>query len=52
MLPGGTSKNLHDLGHAGLDLYCTDPARHLTTAGWDIYDLDDDLDDLSDLSDV
>ena len=27
----------------GLDLYCTDPARHLLTAGQDLDDLDRDL---------
>ena len=35
---------------SGLDLYCTDPAQHLTTAGYDLddlYDLDRDLSDLS-----
>ena len=34
--------NLHDLApcSAGLDLYCTDPAQHLTTAGWDLDELD------------
>ena len=32
----------------GLDLYYTDLAQHLRTAGWDLHDLDD----LSDLSEV
>ena len=31
----------------GLDLYCTDPAQYLTTAGEDLDDLDRDLSDLS-----
>ena len=35
----------------GLDLYCTDPAQYLITAGYDLDDLDD-LSDLSDLSDL
>ena len=30
--------NLHDL-HDLYDLHCTDPAQHLTTAGWDLDDL-------------
>ena len=34
----------------GLDLYYTDPAQHLITAGEDPDDLDRDLSDLSDLS--
>ena len=33
----------------GLDLYYTDPAQHLITAGYDLVDLDD-LHDLYDLS--
>ena len=33
-----------------LDLYCTDRAQPLTTAGEDLDDLDHDLSDLSDLS--
>ena len=38
---------------AGLDLYHTDPALHLITAGEDLDDLGRDLsDDLSDLSDL
>ena len=34
----------------GLDLYCTDPAQPLTSAGEELDDVDDDLSDLSDLS--
>ena len=34
----------------GLDLYCTDPAQPLTTAGGEQDDLDHDLSDLYDLS--
>ena len=34
----------------GLDLYCTDPAQPLTTAGEELDDLDHHLSDLSDLS--
>ena len=34
---------------SGLDLYCTDPAQHLTTAGQDLDDLDRDLSDLSEV---
>ena len=37
MLPDGSRANLHDLQQKHmlpvLDLYCTDPARYLTTAG-------------------
>ena len=61
MLPGGSrSYNLPDLAHIFLggtctiqigpvpvDLYHTDPAQHLTTAGYDLDDLDHDLSDLS-----
>ena len=35
-----------------MDLYYTDPAQHLITAGWDLDDLDRDLSDLYDLSDL
>ena len=37
--------HLHGLGPvvSVLDLYCTDPARHLLTAGQDLDDLDRDL---------
>ena len=44
MLQGGSGK-ICMIYHMfpGLDLYCTDPAQHLITAG-------EDLDDLSDLS--
>ena len=42
---------LYDLQHIvpGLDLYYTDPAQHLITAGQDLDDLDHDLPDLSDM---
>ena len=42
--------NLHDLLHdmfAGLELYDTDPAQHLITAGNDLGFLDRDQSDLS-----
>ena len=32
-----------------LDPYCTDPARHLIMAGWDLDDLDHDLPDVCNL---
>ena len=32
---------------SGLDLYCTDPAQHLRTAGYDLDDLNRDLSNLS-----
>ena len=34
----------------GLDLYYTDPAQHIISAGWDLVDISADF--LSDLSDV
>ena len=47
---GRESYNLHDLGHVSwVGFVCTDPAKHLTTAG---YDLDDTHDLDLDLSDV
>ena len=41
--------NLQDLARVspGLDMYYTDPAQSLTTAGDKLYDLDHDLSDLS-----
>ena len=47
MLPGETL-TMCMIWHMfpGLDLYCTDPAQHLTTAGEDLSDLDRDLSDL------
>ena len=52
MLPGGshTICIIQDM-FPGLDLYHTDPAQHLITAGEDLDDLYD-LSDISDLSDV
>ena len=32
---------------SGLDMYCTDPAQHLETAGLDDDELDHDMSDLS-----
>ena len=38
---------IQDVNSPGLDLYCTDPAQHLISAGQGIDDLDRDLSDLS-----
>ena len=48
MLPGGSHKGLHDLGHVscGLDLYYTDPAQHHRTTD----DLDRNLCDVWNLT--
>ena len=50
MLPGG-SRIICMIYHRfpGLDMYCTDPAQPLTTAGGELDDLDHDLSDLSDV---
>ena len=52
MLPRGSRKKaVYGTLFHGLDLYCTDPAQQLMTAGKDLPADDLDL-DLSDLSDV
>ena len=42
MLPGGSRISFMILNMLpGLDLYCTDPAQHFITEGYDLDDLDD-----------
>ena len=42
MLPGGSRLicMIYRTCFREVDLYCTDPAQHLTTSGWDEDDLD------------
>ena len=47
MVPGGSRLVFHDLRHMfpGLDVYYTDPAHHIISAGWDLDGIS--VDDLS-----